>query len=336
MCFEKTYECLDSQSPISVQMKNIGICQSLFLIGIFTIGFLGTNNAFGTHMIDRSATAYMDDWFTINAEQLDESTILVTGHAPRTAMEPVEITVTAPNGNVVSVDQLTVDSDFNYMTKIKTSAKLWNVNGAYVITAHQGPSWIQNPPSTSVDVVNGLVSNFNLNYQIDSGYVSYIETESNSNSLIISVDTEVYDAISKKGVLTIELPRKVIDAKISGTNLDSQFVVLVDGVDTAYDEAIASSVRTLTISFPYGSEEIKITGSYVDPEFGLPSLSEPGLNPAISESNQEFRTLESVSQDVKGKEISVTSSSVSFLTMFAVIAAVSVGAVLIAFLKGIL
>ena len=342
MCFEKTYECLDSQSPISVQMKNIGICQSLFLIGIFTIGFLGTNNAFGTHMIDRSATAYMDDWFTINAEQLDESTILVTGHAPRTAMEPVEITVTAPNGNVVSVDQLTVDSDFNYMTKIKTSAELWNVNGAYVITAHQGPSWIQNPPSTSVDVVNGLVSNFNLNYQIDSGYVSYIETESNSNSLIISIDTEVYDEVSeifgetkRGGVLTIELPRKVIDVKISGTNLDSQFVVLVDGVDTAYDEAIASSVRTLTISFPYGSEEIKITGSYVDPEFGLPRLSESGLNPTISESKQDFRTLESVSQDVKVKEVSVTSSDTSFLTIFAVIAAVSVVAVLIAFVKGI-
>ena len=115
-----------------------------------------------------------------------------------------------------------------------------------------------------------------------------------------------------------------------------KFVVFVDGVDIVYDETIASSVRTLTISFPYGSEEIKITGSYVDPEFGLPSLSEPGLNPAISESNQEFRTLESVSQDVKGKEISVTSSDYSFLTMFAIIAAITFGAVLIAVLKGIL
>ena len=135
--------------------------------------------------------------------------------------------------------------------------------------------------------------------------------------------------------MTIELPRKVIDAKISGTEFDSQFVVLVDGVDAAYEEVIASSVRTLTISFPYGSEEIKITGSYVDPEFGLPSLSESGLNPTISEPKQDFRTLESVSQDVKVKEVSVTSSDTSFLTIFAVIAAVSVVAVLIAFVKGI-
>jgi len=318
-------------------MKNIGICQSLFLIGIFTIGFLGTNNAFGTHMIDRSATADMDDWFTINAEPLNESTILVTGHAPRTAMEPVEITVTAPNGNVVSVDQLTVDSDFNYMTQIKTSAKLWNVNGAYVITAHQGPSWIQNPPKTSVVIVNGLISDFDLNYQIDYGYVSYVHSEPNSNSLIISIDTQVYDQASvifgetkRDGVLTIELPRKVIDAKISGTTIDSQFVVLVDGVDTAFDEAMASSVRTLTISFPYGSEEIKIMGTYVDSEFGLPSL-----NPTVSEPKQGFTPLGSVSQDVKVKETSVTSSDTSFLVMFAVIAAITVAAVLIAFVKGI-
>ena len=344
VCFKKTYHYLDFQAHFIVQMKNTGICLSVFLFGIFTIGLLGTNAAFGTHMIDRSATADMDDWFTINAEPMNESTILVTGHAPRTAMEPVEITVTAPNGNVVSVDELTVDSDFNYMTKIKTSAKLWNVNGVYVITAMQGPAKNNNMVSTYVEVVNGLISNFNLNYQIDNGFVSNIESESNSNSLIISIDTEVYDKNSvvfgetkRDGVLTIELPRKVIDAKISGTEIDSQFVVLVDGTNNPYEEVISSSVRTLTISFPYGTEEIKITGSYADPEFGVSSFSElsfsePSLNPTISE---PVTSSELTSQDVKVKETSVTSSDTSFLTIFGAIAAVTVGAVLIAYLKGI-
>ncbi len=116
VCFKKTYHYLDYQTHFIVHMKNTGISLSVFLFGVFTIGLLGTNAAFGTHQIDRSATADMDDYFTINAEPMNESTILVTGHAPRAAMEPVEITVTAPNGNVVSVDQLTVDSDFNYMS----------------------------------------------------------------------------------------------------------------------------------------------------------------------------------------------------------------------------
>ena len=313
------------------------------MIAITTFALLWTtNSAFGTHMIDGSGSADIGDRFTINAESMDESTILITGHAPRTAMEPVNITVTAPNGNLVWVEQLVVDSDFNYMTKIKTSSKLWNANGAYVITAQQGPSMLNNFVSTSVEIVNGLISNFNLNYQIDGGFVSYIESESNSNSLIISIDTEVYDEVSeifgetkRDGVLTIELPRKAIDAKISGTDIDGQFVVLVDGVETAYEEVIASSVRTLTISFPYGSEEMKITGSYADPEFGISSFGEPSLYPTISESKHDSTSLESVSQDVKVKETSVTSSDSSFLTVFAAIAAITVGAVLIAYLKGI-
>ena len=315
------------------------------MIAITTFALLWTtNSAFGTHMIDGLGSVYNGDRFTINAESMDESTILITGHAPRTAMEPVDITVTAPNGNLVSVDQLVVDSDFNYMTKIKTSSKLWNANGAYVITAQQGPSMLNNFVSTSVVIVNGLISNFNLNYQIDGGFVSYIESESNSNSLIISIDTEVYDEVSeifgetkRDGVLTIELPRKVIDAKISGTEIDSQFVVLVDGTNNPYEEVISSSVRTLTISFPYGTEEIKITGSYADPEFGVSSFSElsfsePSLNPTISE---PVTSSELTSQDVKVKETSVTSSDTSFLTIFGAIAAVTVGAVLIAYLKGI-
>ncbi len=315
------------------------------MIAITTFALLWTtNSAFGTHMIDGLGSTYIGDRFTINAESMDESTILITGHAPRTAMEPVDITVTAPNGNLVSVDQLVVDSDFNYMTKIKTSSKLWNANGAYVITAHQGPSELNNFVSTNVEIVNGLISNFNLNYQIDGGFVSYVESESNSNSLIISIDTEVYDEVSeifgetkRDGVLTIELPRKVIDAKISGTEIDSQFVVLVDGTNNPYEEVISSSVRTLTISFPYGTEEIKITGSYADPEFGVSSFSElsfsePSLNPTISE---PVTSSELTSQDVKVKETSVTSSDTSFLTIFGAIAAVTVGAVLIAYLKGI-
>ncbi len=315
------------------------------MIAITTFALLWTtNSAFGTHMIDGLGSTYIGDRFTINAESMDESTILITGHAPRTAMEPVDITVTAPNGNLVSVDQLVVDSDFNYMTKIKTSSKLWNANGAYVITAHQGPSELNNFVSTNVEIVNGLISNFNLNYQIDGGFVSYVESESNSNSLIISIDTEVYDEVSeifgetkRDGVLTIELPRKVIDAKISSTEIDSQFVVLVDGTNNPYEEVISSSVRTLTISFPYGTEEIKITGSYADPEFGVSSFSElsfsePSLNPTISE---PVTSSELTSQDVKVKETSVTSSDTSFLTIFGAIAAVTVGAVLIAYLKGI-
>ena len=222
------------------------------------------------------------DEFSIIAEPLDKITILVAGHAPRAALEPILITIKAPNGNLVGFDQLIVDSDFNYITKIKTNAKSWNVNGAYKITAHQGPAEINNFVSTDIEIVDGLIADFKIDYQIDGGFVSYIEVEPNSNSLIISIDTKIYDDTSKVfdgvegGVLIIELPRKVIDAKIMDTDIDDKFVVLVDGENTPYEETIASSVRTLTIPFPYGSNEVKIMGSSVDSEYGISIVPEFG------------------------------------------------------------
>jgi len=259
--------------------KFLVICILIML----TVMYTATDSVFGVNVYGQPPTEVAGA-FTINAELVDKSTILVTGHAPRTAGEPVQIVIAAPNGNLVAIDQLTVDSDFNYMTEIKTSAKSWNVNGAYVITAHQGPSLLDNSVSTNVDVVNGLIADFKLDYQIDGGYVSYIEAEPSSDSLIVSINTEIYDdimetsdRIMKGGVLTIELPRKVIDAKIMNSAIDDQFVVFVDGANTQFKDTPSGSIRILTIPFSSGSEKIKITGSYIDPEFAIKIIPEFGV-----------------------------------------------------------
>ena len=244
---------------------------------MLTVMYVSTDLAFGTHMLQGDVIIDVEDFFTINAEPLDESTILVTGHAPRTALESVEIKVTAPNGNLVTIDQVVVDSNYNYMTEIKTSDESWNVNGAYVITAYQGPSDIHNFVSTNIEVVDGLLADFKLDYQIVGGFVSYIEVEPNSNSLIISINTNIYDDTSEGRVLTIELPRKVIEAKIMDTDIDDQLVVFVDGVNTQFEVVVSSSLRSLTIPFLPGTEEIKVTGTYVDPGFAISIIPEFGI-----------------------------------------------------------
>jgi len=266
----------------------------IFILIMLTVLYTTTDLAFGTHMIPENPVLAKDlETFTIIAESEDATTLLVTGYAPRTAQEAVTIKVTAPNGNIVSIDQTAVDSTYHYMAVIKTNPELWNVNGAYVITAHQGPGLQStayanlledNFVSTNVEVVDGLIVDFKLNYQVDYGYVTYIQAEPDSNSLIISIDTEIYDVgteifqgAPRDGTLTIELPRKVIDAKLMDTDIDDKFVVLVDGEDTPFEETIASSVRTLTIPFPYGSNEVKIMGSSVDSEYGISIVPEFGI-----------------------------------------------------------
>lgn len=268
---------------------------SLFLIMVIILFSVQVSPAFGTHLVPQGTVADISDRFTINAEPLDESTILVSGHAPRTAKEPVVIKVTSPNGNLVSIDQLNVDSDLNYKTTIKTS-KMWKVNGAYVIAAYQGPSTsantgdmvgkgqLNNYVSTKVEAFDGMLAKFNLDYHITGGFVTNIEAEPGSNSLIISISTqvynddlEVYTGGMKGGVLTIELPRSVIDAKILETDFDDKFVVQVDGVESKYEEMQGSSMRTLEIPFPNGSEEIKVTGTFVNPEFAITVIPEFGF-----------------------------------------------------------
>jgi len=279
--------------------------------------------------------------FTINVGPSDLSTLSIKGFAPRTAMEPVLIEVTSPNGNLVAIDQVTVDSNGNYFTEIKMNKKLWKQNGSYEITAFQGPSENNNFVKTNVEVVNGFIARFNLNYQIDGAFITYIESEPESKSLIISIDTEVYDqnmeisvdGTMRNGILIIELPRNIFDAKIYQTSLDDEFIVLVDGIATPFEEAISSSIRTLTISFPYGSEEITIIGTDLNSRYIVNTVSESTIHSISTDSNVDS-SLKAVSSEQGANALAASSNS--FITAFGAIAALTVGVIAIGFFKGIL
>ena len=68
----------------------------------------------------------------------------------------INITVTAPNGNVVSVDQVTATLDGEFTHTITISGPLWKQNGSYTVTAYQN----ENPNYTDsivVDIHDGVV-----------------------------------------------------------------------------------------------------------------------------------------------------------------------------------
>lgn len=67
------------------------------------------------------------------------------------------------------------------------------------------------------------------------------------------------------GELTVKLPRTLIDAKLG--NSDDAFFVLVDGTENEFDETKNPTYRTVTVSFPEGTQEIWIIGTQVIPEF---------------------------------------------------------------------
>jgi predicted secreted protein with PEFG-CTERM motif len=81
-------------------------------------------------------------------------------------------------------------------------------------------------------------------------------------ALIAIVETE------DDGSITLDLPRKSIDAK-KNDSTDDSFIILIDGVEVPYKE-IATDVdsRKITIEFEEGDSDIEIIGTFVVPEFG--------------------------------------------------------------------
>jgi len=247
----------------------------IFILIMLTVIYVSTDSIYATHPIKKQISTDPEDWLTINAKPINATAILVSGHVPRGIMDPVELVVQTPHSKHVTREQATVDSNFNYMIEIKTNPESWDVSGLYTITVYQNTGDLPFFVTDKIQVIGGLVADF-LDYQIDGGLVSDIRVEPNSNSLIITIDTKIYDdtsealdGIKKGGVLIIELPRNVIEAKIVDSFMDDKFVVLVDGEDTPYEETTGLSVRTLTLPFPHGSNEIKIIGTSLDPEFSI-------------------------------------------------------------------
>ncbi len=103
-------------------------------------------------------------------------------------------------------------------------------------------------------------SNDTIGYEIIGGELLNVTPEVDSSSLIISLDA------TDDGLLTLTIPRSVMDATFNGE--EDEFFVLVDGEEVDFSEDVTSTDRTLTIAFYAEAEEIEIIGTFVVPEFG--------------------------------------------------------------------
>jgi len=81
------------------------------------------------------------------------TTIDVSGTTDRNG--DITLKVTAPNGNVVSVSQIS-PSGGSFMTTIETGGALWSQDGMYTISAHQGTA-SNYQTSADVEIIDGHV-----------------------------------------------------------------------------------------------------------------------------------------------------------------------------------
>ncbi len=86
---------------------------------------------------------------------IGSTTIEIIGSTDRVSAD-ITLTVTAPNGNVVSIDQVSPMLNGEFTSVITTGGPLWKQDGFYTVTAQQfdSPKYIA---STEVDIQDGVV-----------------------------------------------------------------------------------------------------------------------------------------------------------------------------------
>lgn len=103
---------------------------------------------------------------------------------------------------------------------------------------------------------NATNTNFTINYNITgNNKLLAVNTGAQSQSLILSLMT------TSDGMLTVSIPRVLLDSKSAYSNQDTEFIILVDKHEVKYTETTSITNRTLSIPLDLGAKEIEITAT---------------------------------------------------------------------------
>jgi predicted secreted protein with PEFG-CTERM motif len=233
-----------------------------------TLNYTGTNSTTGAVL---GTTIPQITVTTDKSSYNDRDKITIAGTTAQYVQgTPISLIIRNPIGNIVDINQVDVGTDNTYSTTIVASGSLWQAAGTYSVLVEYGSQ--DRTATTTFQFSGSLVTkvpstipvdgtNLSVSYTITNGKVLDIKADTPSKSLIVSIQT------TGDGVLTITLPRALIDAQVNGQ--DDQFFVLNDGQEASFQEINKTSTdRTLSIPFTDGTQQIEIIGTQIVPEFG--------------------------------------------------------------------
>jgi len=214
---------------------------------------------------------------TLSAEQ-GSSSVTVSGFTSILA-EDVAITVTSPNGNIVTIQQVSPDRNGNFMTVIQTNSILWKQDGMYIITTQQGERNLYKF-RLPVQVIGGMT-------QFTSVSDSSIATHVTSGAAFPETRFLSLDIVPVLGAITIDVrgqTDRTTDVTIKVTAPNGN-IVSIDQITPNPDGSFMTVLHTdsnlwkqdgfYTISAQQGtgsgytdSAEVEIVDGAVIPEFG--------------------------------------------------------------------
>ena len=118
--------------------------------------------------------------------------ISIGGYTGAAQSDAITITVVAPNGNIVAIDQLSADSSGNFSTDISTGGSMWGQDGTYTVNLQAGPGGLY-AADFDVDISNGTTDGTSIDFSntgtYDDGYETKMQSATEgSTGLLISAD----------------------------------------------------------------------------------------------------------------------------------------------------
>lgn len=242
-------------------MLKIGFFSALLVFSIILSGTIPVFAQTGTSItVNTDKPAYSDG-----------NQMIISGTVNAQLNVPISIVIRDPSNNIVLIGQVSPDANNNYSTPVTAGGDLWTATGKYEIDVTYGSKdntakttfLFTGSLSTTPVVVEG--QSYNATYKITNGKLLGIIPDTPAKSISIRIQP------SGSGVLSITLPRSLMDAKNNGQ--DGQFVIQNNGVPTPFNET-RTDTTSRTLSIPFGSDTTQITiiGTQIVPEFGTISI----------------------------------------------------------------
>ena len=217
---------------------------------------------------------YADDGITIETDSdvYDHSSmIILTGHITVVDQNevPVVIMVISPNGNIATIDQVSVNADGVFSTTFNTAGAMMKYDGTYQIQASYGfvettisieltnaieSAMTSDTMETAEITLEDAIKDGQINWTIDGGVVTSFFVNGDENSLVLYIET------TDDGILDITLHEDIIKPFDDGTF----FVTVNDEENQDFEQ----NRNQLTIPFSAETEKITIFGGWAIPEFG--------------------------------------------------------------------
>jgi len=210
---------------------------------------------------------------TDKSEYVEGETIVISGEVISILADtPIIIQILNTDVTRVEIAQKQVAQDGSFTHTVFATGPLWQKDGEYRVQISYGPNdslettfSFSTEETVSESGVNfevdaGSYGTFDVEYSITSASIDDIVIDQEGLALIVSINA------TNDGVLTIDIPRELTDAKTNGD--DDEFIILIDGTEVPYIEEKSSTSRIITIQFLEDDANIEIIGTFIVPEFG--------------------------------------------------------------------